>query len=346
MKELKDLVRPNVWNLKPYSSARKEYAGNDASIFLDANENPYNAPNNRYPDPLQKDLKKRIATIKSVRPEQIYLGNGSDESIDMLFRVFCRPGVDNVVAIAPTYGMYEVCAEVNDIEYRKVLLDASFQFKASDLLDACDDFTKLIFLCSPNNPTGNDLNAEEIIRLVSQFQGIVVLDEAYIDFSDTPSFIRYLGEFPNLVILQTFSKAWGCAAIRLGMAFASESIVELMNKIKYPYNINLLTQREALDMVGRYYRVQEWVESLLGERKRLMNEFKKLPCCKQVYPSDANFFLVRVGEARKLYAYLVEKGIVVRNRTNIVLCRHCLRITVGTRPENDRLLEVLKEYRE
>lgn len=346
MKDLKELTRPNIWNLEPYSSARDEYKGVEASIFLDANENPYNAPNNRYPDPLQKDLKKRIAPIKNVRVPQIFLGNGSDEAIDLLFRVFCRPKVDNVVAIAPTYGMYQVCADVNDVEYRKVLLDDQFQFKASGLLAVADENTKLIFLCSPNNPTGNNLNRQEIIILLEQFQGLVVVDEAYIDFSDEPSFLSQLDRYPNLIVLQTFSKAWGCAAIRLGMAFASEEIISLMNKVKYPYNINRLTQQEAIDMVGRYYRVQEWVESLLGERKRLMDEFAKLPCCKYIYPTNANFFLVKVGEARRLYAYLVDKGIIVRNRTNVVLCRHCLRITVGTRPENDMLLEALKNYQE
>ena len=344
MKELKELTRPNIWNLEPYSSARDEYKGGEASIFLDANENPYNAPNNRYPDPLQKDLKKKIAPIKQVQASQIFLGNGSDEAIDLLFRVFCRPMVDNVVAIAPTYGMYQVCADVNDVEYRKVLLDDQFQFKADDLLAATDEHTKLIFLCSPNNPTGNSLNGQEIITLLEKFQGLVIVDEAYIDFSDQPSFLLQLDKYPNLIVLQTFSKAWGCAAIRLGMAFASEDIIKLMNKVKYPYNINRLTQQEALDMVGRHYRVQEWVESLLGERKRLMGEFAKLPFCKCIYPTDANFFLVKVEEARKLYAYLVEKGIIVRNRTNVILCRHCLRITVGTRPENDLLLEALKNY--
>ena len=346
MKDLKELTRPNIWRLEPYSSARDEYNGAEASIFLDANENPYNAPNNRYPDPLQKDLKKRIAPVKNVRPEQIFLGNGSDEAIDLLFRVFCNPKEDNVVAIAPTYGMYQVCADVNDVEYRKVLLDETFQFKADDLLKASDEKTKLIFLCSPNNPTGNNLSRQEIVSLLDKFQGLVIVDEAYIDFSDEPSFLQKLDKFPNLIVLQTFSKAWGCAAIRLGMAFASEQIIGLMNKVKYPYNINRLTQQEAIDMVGRYYRVQEWVESLLHERQRLMSEVEKLPCCKCVYPTNANFFLMRVGEARKLYAYLVDKGIIVRNRTNVALCRHCLRITVGTRPENDQLLEALRMYQD
>ena len=346
MKELKELTRPNIWKLEPYSSARDEYKGVDASVFLDANENPYNTPNNRYPDPLQLDLKKRLSVVKKVGENQIFLGNGSDEAIDLLFRVFCRPGVDNVVAIAPTYGMYQVCADVNDVAYRKVLLDDNFQFKAADLLAAADENTKLVFLCSPNNPTGNNLCRQEIVTLLQKFDGLVIVDEAYIDFSAEPSFLSQLDDFPNLIVLQTFSKAWGCAAIRLGMAFASESIIRLMNKVKYPYNVNRLTQQEAIGMIGRYYRVQEWVESLLDERKRLMDEFSKLPCCKKMYPTDANFFLVRVVDAKKIYVYLVGKGIIVRNRTNVVLCKDCLRITVGTRPENDMLLEALAAYQD
>lgn len=315
-------------------------------MFLDANENPYNTPNNRYPDPLQKELKALIAPVKKVNPEQIFLGNGSDEAIDLLFRAFCRPEVDNVVAIHPTYGMYEVCADINDVEYRKVLLDEKFQFKAEDLLRASDENTKLIFLCSPNNPTGNNLDAKEIITLLQAFQGIVVIDEAYIDFSSQPSFIGILDEYPNLIILQTFSKAWGCAAIRLGMAFASPDIIGIFTKIKYPYNINLLTQQEALRMMQRHYEVQRWVSTLLEERARLMEAFARLSCCKKVFPTDANFFLTRVTHAKAIYDYLVDQGIIVRNRSNVTLCEDCLRITVGTRPENDTLLEALRNYTE
>lgn len=315
-------------------------------MFLDANENPYNTPNNRYPDPLQKELKALIAPVKKVNPEQIFLGNGSDEAIDLLFRAFCRPEVDNVVAIHPTYGMYEVCADINDVEYRKVLLDEKFQFKAEDLLRASDENTKLIFLCSPNNPTGNNLDAKEIITLLREFQGIVIVDEAYIDFSTQPSFIGILDEYPNLVILQTFSKAWGCAAIRLGMAFASPDIIGIFSKIKYPYNINLLTQQEALRMMQRHYEVQRWISTLLEERARLMQAFTQLPCCKKVFPTDANFFLTRVSNAKAIYDYLVDQGIIVRNRSNITRCEDCLRITVGTRPENDALLEALRNYTE
>ena len=346
MKSLQELTRPNIWALKPYSSARDEYSGKTASVFLDANENPYNAPNNRYPDPLQKELKALIAPVKKVKPEQIFLGNGSDEAIDLLFRAFCRPGIDNVEAIHPTYGMYEVCADINDVEYRKVLLDEKFQFKAEDLLRASDENTKLIFLCSPNNPTGNNLDAKEIITLLREFQGIVIVDEAYIDFSTQPSFIGILDEYPNLVILQTFSKAWGCAAIRLGMAFASPDIIGIFSKIKYPYNINLLTQQEALRMMQRHYEVQRWISTLLEERARLMQAFTQLPCCKKVFPTDANFFLTRVSNAKAIYDYLVDQGIIVRNRSNITRCEDCLRITVGTRPENDALLEALRNYTE
>lgn len=344
MKPLQELTRPNIWALQPYSSARDEYSGTEASVFLDANENPYNQPNNRYPDPLQRELKNLIASTKKVKPEHIFLGNGSDEAIDLLFRAFCRPDTDNVVAIEPTYGMYKVCADINGVEYRKVLLDKDFQFKADDLMKASDAQTKLMFLCSPNNPTGNSLNRQEILSLLTRFQGIVVLDEAYIDFSTEPSVVETLTQYPNLVVLQTFSKAWGCAAIRLGMAFASPQIVQILNKIKYPYNINLLTQHEAIRMMQKHYEVHRWVKSLLEERERLIDEFAHLSCCIHIYPTQANFFLARVTDAKQIYEYLVRKGIIVRNRTHVALCHNCLRITVGTRPENDALLEALKAF--
>lgn len=344
MKKLEELTRPNIWALKPYSSARDEYRGKEASVFLDANENPYNAPNNRYPDPLQWELKRKIAPVKHVFPEQIFLGNGSDEAIDLMYRAFCRPGRDNVVAIEPTYGMYKVCADVNDVEYRNVRLDANFQFKADGMLAAADGNTKLMFLCSPNNPTGNNLDRKEILSLLERFEGLVIVDEAYSDFSDEPSFLTELERHPNLVVLQTFSKAWGCAAIRLGMAFASPDLIGILNKIKYPYNINRLTQQEAIRMTEQHYQVKQWVRSLLEERARLMKEFGKLDCCRHVYPTDANFFLAEVDDAKKIYDYLVDRGIIVRNRTNVTLCHNCLRVTVGTRPENDALLEALEKY--
>lgn len=344
MKLLEELTRPNIWNLKPYSSARDEYKGIAASVFLDANENPFNNPHNRYPDPMQWDLKRELTKVKKVAPEQIFLGNGSDEAIDLLFRAFCEPAVDNVVAIDPTYGMYQVCAEVNNVEYRKVLLDDRFQLSADRLLDAADDRTKLIFLCSPNNPTGNDLLRSEIVKLLNVFQGLVVVDEAYIDFSDAPSFLPELENYPNLIVLQTFSKAWGCAAIRLGMAFASKPIVEILSKIKYPYNINLLTQQQAVSMLHKYYEIDRWVKTLKVQRELLEKEFAKLPITINLFPSNANFFLVRVTDAVKIYNYLVGKGIIVRNRHSVALCGNCLRVTVGTRIENEILIEALNEY--
>ena len=344
MKTLKELTRPNVWALKPYSSARDEYSGVEASVFLDANENPYHAPFNRYPDPLQKELKSLIAPLKQVREEQIFLGNGSDEAIDLVFRAFCTPSVDNVVAIDPTYGMYQVCAEVNDVEYRKVLLDEHYQFSAEKLLAATDDHTKAIFLCSPNNPTGNNLCRGEIESLLHSFDGLVIVEEAYADFSSERSFLLDLDKYPNLIVLQTFSKAWGCAAIRLGMAFACPQIIGLFNKIKYPYNVNLLTQQEAISLLQDPVKVQDWISILLQERTRLMDEFSKLSCCETIYPTDANFFLTKVTDAKKIYEYLVSKGIIVRNRTHVALCGNCLRITIGTSEENDTLLEALKGW--
>lgn len=344
MKTLKELTRPNIWALKPYSSARDEYNGAAASVFLDANENPYNLPHNRYPDPLQRDLKAELARIKQVKAENIFLGNGSDEAIDLVFRAFCEPGVDNVVAIDPTYGMYKVCADVNNVEYRKVLLDDAFQFTADALLAATDEHTKLIFLCSPNNPTGNDLLRSEIEKTLAVFSGLVIIDEAYNDFSSAPSFLQQLDKYPNLVVFQTFSKAWGCAAIRLGMAFASAEIISIFNKIKYPYNVNQLTQQQALSMLQRYDEIEGWVKELIAERGRLMDAFSTLTCVKEIFPSDANFFLARVTDAGAIYNYLVAKGIIVRNRSSISLCGNCLRVTVGTPAENKTLLEALQAY--
>lgn len=344
MKTLQELTRPNIWKLKPYSSARDEYQGAEASVFLDANESPFNTPYNRYPDPMQQELKLQLSVVKQVSPRCIFLGNGSDEPIDLVFRAFCEPGRDNVVAIDPTYGMYKVCADINNVEYRKVLLDEEFQFTADSLLAAADAHTKLIFLCSPNNPTGNDLLRSEIEKLLCTFDGLVVLDEAYIDFSSAPSFLTELGKYPNLILLQTFSKAWGSAAIRLGMAFASEEIVTILSKIKYPYNVNALTQQQALAMLKRREEVADWVETLRQERSHLAEEFRRFPFTKRLFPSDANFFLVRVTDAVAIYNYLVGEGIIVRNRHTVSLCGNCLRITVGTRAENDVLIEALEKY--
>lgn len=342
MKTLQELVRPNIWQLKPYSSARDEYHG-DASVFLDANENPYNGPYNRYPDPMQWHVKEKIASLKGVEKDSILLGNGSDEPIDLMIRAFCDPGTDNIVAIDPTYGMYQVAADVNGVEYRKVKLSDDFEMDADVVLEAADEHTKLIFLCSPNNPTGNELNREDIYKILRDFDGIVIVDEAYIDFSSRPSIASKLSLYPNLVILQTFSKAWGCAGIRLGMAFASREIIAVLNKIKYPYNINLLTQKQALQMLEESGTVKEWVGILLRERAVLTKELENLPCIRKIYPSEANFILVRVDDANAVYDYLVRKGIIVRNRNTVSLCRGCLRITVGTPEENRILVDVLKD---
>ena len=263
MKPLQELVRPNIWALKPYSSARDEYKGAAASVFLDANENPYNAPYNRYPDPLQLEVKEMLAPVKGVKPGQIFLGNGSDEAIDLAFRIFCEPKTDNVVAIAPTYGMYKVCADINDVAYRPVLLDDGFRLDADKLLAVADEHTKLVFLCSPNNPSGNDLEREEIVKVLERFPGMVVIDEAYADFSGQKPFREELEAYPNLIVLNTFSKAWGSAAIRLGMAFASEEVISLFNKVKYPYNVNQLTQRQAVEILKKRFDVDKWVKTLL-----------------------------------------------------------------------------------
>jgi histidinol-phosphate aminotransferase len=342
MKPLQQLTRKNIWSLAPYSSARNEYSGHVAHVFLDANENPFNEPFNRYPDPLQQDLKHLIAEVKGVPEECIFLGNGSDEAIDLVYRCFCEPKHDNVVAICPTYGMYEVCADINDVQYRKVLLDANFDIKAEQLLARCDANTKAIWICSPNNPTGNNINRNEIIKVVEKFEGLVVIDEAYIDFSREKSMARTLGKYPNIIVLQTMSKAWGSAAIRLGMAFASKEIIGLFNKVKYPYNINQLTQHQAIARIKDRANVENWVNILLQERERLMVAFSQLPQCIKVYPTDANFFLAKVTDAQQIYDYLVEKGIIVRNRTRVTLCQDCLRITIGTRQENNELLGALR----
>lgn len=334
------LLRKNIQTLEPYSCARDEFKG-EASVYLDANESPYNAPYNRYPDPLQWKLKQKISEIKHIPAGNIFLGNGSDEAIDLVYRAFCEPGVDNVVAIEPTYGMYKVSAAINDIEYRKVQLNSNFQFDAGDLLAAADDNTKVIWICSPNNPTGNLMNSAEIITLLEQFRGIVVLDEAYIDFAGQESFSGKLTSYPNLIILQTLSKAWGSAAIRLGMAFASHEIIAVFNKIKYPYNINLLTQEKALEMLKNEVHMKDWVEKTLAERRNLIDELLKLKMVKHIYPTDANFVLIKVDDANATYQYLVEKGIIVRNRNTVSLCLGCLRITVGTKEENGTLLEEL-----
>ena len=344
MISLEQLCRKNIWSLAPYSSARNEYAGREARVFLDANENPYNQPFNRYPDPLQLELKDAIAKVKGVPAENIFLGNGSDEAIDLPYRCFCEPGVDNVVAIEPTYGMYKVCADINDTEYRTVLLDEQYQTTAEKLLAATDEHTKIIWLCTPNNPTGNCLNREEVIKTIEGFQGLVIVDEAYSDFSSQKTLRSELAKYPNLIVLNTMSKAWGCAAIRLGMAFASEEIIHIFNKVKYPYNVNQLTQQQALEALKDPFEVDNWVKILLQERSRMMDAFTMLPICEKVYPTEANFFLAKMTDATKIYNYLVDRGIIVRNRHRVQLCQNCLRITIGTKTENAELIAALRQY--
>lgn len=344
MQSLKDLVRPNIWALEPYSCARDEFKGRDAHVFLDANESPYNTPRNRYPDPLQEKLKIRLAQVKGVPAENIFLGNGSDEAIDLVYRVFCRPGVDNVVAMDPTYGMYRVCADINDIEYRAVQLLPGYRLDADALLDAADRNTKVMWICSPNNPTGNDMDRKAVQRLLTEFQGIIVIDEAYSEFSDLVPMRQYLGHFPNMIVLNTFSKAWASASIRLGMAFASEEIIMLFNKVKYPYNVNQLTQNAAMEILQDIEKSERWINMIRAERLAMLPNLQELPIVKQVYPTSANFVLVRVTDANAIYHYLVDKGIIVRNRNRVALCDNCLRITIGTKEENSELLGALRSF--
>lgn len=342
MKELKELTRENIWNLAPYSCARNEFSGRNAKVYLDANENPYNGPLNRYPDPLQLEVKKQLAKVKGVAEDCIFLGNGSDEAIDLMYRCFTEPKVDNVVAMDPTYGMYKVCADINDVEYRTVSLNEDFSLNADNIIAACDNHTKVIWLCSPNNPTGNALDRGAIEKILKDFEGLVVVDEAYCDFSSQKPFRTELSKYPNIVVLNTMSKAWGSAGIRLGMAFASKDIIDILNKVKYPYNVNALTQREALELLADPYEVDKWVRTILLERSRVVDAIKVLPICRKVYPTDANFVLVEVDDARKTYEYLVDRGIIVRNRNSVHLCNGCLRITIGTKTENQELLAALR----
>lgn len=342
MFDLIKTIRPNIWKLKPYSCARDEFKG-EASVYLDANENPYNTPFNRYPDPLQLKVKEAIKKVKGINVKNIFLGNGSDEAIDLVYRIFCEPKEDNVVAIAPTYGMYSVCANINNVEYRSVNLNDEFQFSADELLAKTDDKTRVIWLCSPNNPTGNALNSVEIEKILKQFNGIVVIDEAYIDFSSQPSWSKRLKDFPNLIVLQTLSKAWASAGIRMGMAFASEAIIALFNKVKYPYNVNILTQKQAINILGDKSEVSLWIKTILDERGKMQKELQDLKIVEKIYPTDANFILVKVTDANKTYESLVKKGIIVRNRNTVILCDNCLRITIGTPEENETLIKELKK---
>ena len=347
MFQLENLIRENIKKLTPYSSARDEFSG-EAKVFLDANENSLGSPltkwYNRYPDPHQMAVKEKISVVKGISAEHIFLGNGSDECIDLLFRSFCEPGKDNVIICPPTYGMYEVSANINDIEIKKAPLLEDFQLDLIHIENLIDANTKLIWLCSPNNPTGNSLNRVDIEIILNNFKGIVIIDEAYINFAKQKSFLQELAEYPNLVVMQTFSKAWGLAGLRLGMAFASSAIIEVLNKVKPPYNINQATQELALKALEEVGQVNDMIKLLVDMREALAEVFSSMPTVEKVYPSDANFILVKIKEARKIYAFLLTKGIVVRDRSNVKLCENCLRITVGTEKENTILVEVLQEW--
>lgn len=347
MFDIENIVRSNIRNLKPYSSARSEFHG-EAQVFLDANENSFGSPlpqnYNRYPDPLQLELKEKLSNIKGVPAKNIFLGNGSDEAIDLLFRIFCEPGHDNVIICPPTYGMYEVSANINNVALKRIPLLPNFELDVEGILEKMNSQSRLLFVCSPNNPTGNSLNPDDVELLVQKFTGIVVVDEAYINYSKKPSLIKWLTEYPNLVILQTFSKAWGLAALRLGMAFASEAIIEYMNKVKPPYNINLATQQLGLSALDNINWVNEHIRQTVTEREKLVKEMKSLPVVEKLYATDANFFLAKVNDPKRVYNYLVSKGIIVRDRSKITLCEGCLRITVGTPEENNLLIDVLKHY--
>ena len=343
MRPLAELVRPNIRTLAPYSTARDEYGGQRIDVWLDANESPYDNGVNRYPDPRQQRLREVLAARKGVATDRIFIGSGSDEAIDLAYRIFCRPGIDNAVSIAPTYGMYRVAAAVNDVELREVPLGDDFSLPVERLLAAADERSKLLWLCSPNNPTGNAFPATEIERLLRRFDGMVVLDEAYVDFADGAGFLPRLDEFPNLIVLQTLSKAWGMAGLRLGLAFASEEIAGLFGRVKYPYNINTLTQRAVAESLRRDISAQ--VAAIRAERSRLAAALAACPCIGQVYPSEGNFLLVKTAAPDPLYRELVAAGVIVRNRSRIAGCEGCLRITVGRPEENDRMLETVKNFR-
>ena len=347
MFSLDKILRENIKNTKPYSSARDEYKGKEG-IFIDANENPLGSVTpisyNRYPDPLQHSLKQHIANLKKVRTSQIFLGNGSDEAIDLLYRAVCKPGVDNIIGMPPTYGMYEVSANINDIEVIEVPLTPDFEIQTDKVLAAVTEHTKMIFICSPNNPTGNIMNKASVEKIISSFSGIVVIDEAYIDFAKDKTFLSVLDQYPNLVVLQTFSKAWGLAALRLGMAFASEEIIDILNKIKPPYNINQPTQEMAIFAIQEVEKMKKMVDEIILQRDRLFEELPKLPVVLKLFPSDANFILMKTPDGKKVYDYLISNKIITRDRSKIALCEGCIRVTVGGKDENTKLIETLSKY--
>lgn len=348
MFQIDQIVRANIRNAKPYSSARDEYKGKEG-IFLDANENPFGSVGghkyNRYPDPLQWKLKEKIAPLKKVKVEQVFLGNGSDEPIDLLIRAVCEPGGKDAILITPpTYGMYEVSAGINDVRIEAVPLTENYNLNVEAMLPKLSNDVKIVFLCSPNNPTGNLLPEEQVIQILKAAKGIVVVDEAYIDFAPGNSLLRVLEEYPNLVVLQTFSKAWGLAALRLGMAFASQEIIAVLNKIKPPYNINAVTQQLAYEAIGSILKKEQMVANILMERMYLEEELAKLPSILKVFPSDANFILVKTNNGPGMYQYLIEQKIITRDRSKVILCDNSVRISVGTHEENEALINALKKY--
>jgi histidinol-phosphate aminotransferase len=346
---LQNIVRQHILSLAPYSSARDEYTGKEGT-FLDANENPLGSATpenwNRYPDPYQADIKAKLAPLKGCRPSQIFLGNGSDEPIDLIIRLTCEPKEDNIIILPPTYGMYEVSANVNNVKIQKINLTTDYQLDTAKISASINPKTKLIFICSPNNPTGNIIDRRAILEIIENFQqGIVIIDEAYNDFSDEPSFIPELDKFQNVMVLQTFSKAWGLASLRLGMAFGNEDLIKLLNKIKYPYNINGLTQKALLENIGNIDFVKDSVKTLNENREVLISELEKLTIVTQIFPSDANFLLVKFTEAKKIFDYLIEQKLIVRDRSKVILCEDSLRISVGTEEENVHLINLLKQYK-
>ncbi|MNF41671.1 Histidinol-phosphate aminotransferase [compost metagenome] len=341
---INNIIRENVKKLKPYSSARDEFEDFDTAdmIFLDANENPFESGVNRYPDPQQSNVKTILAKQRKVKPNQILLGNGSDEVLDLLFRAFCEPAKDNVITLPPTYGMYGVLANINAVENKEVLLSNDFQPQIDKIIDAVDENTKIIFLCSPNNPTGNSFSDESVAYLLKNFNGLVVIDEAYIDFSEKESWINELDEYPNLIITQTLSKAYGLAGIRLGICYASAEIISVLNKIKPPYNVNELTQKRALDRLADQNKINSEIESIIAQREQLLKVLLNVKFVEKIYPSEANFVLIKVDDANQRYDELIAQGIVIRNRTTQPLCENCLRLTIGTESENKKLIEALQ----
>ncbi|WP_185860072.1 histidinol-phosphate transaminase [Blattabacterium cuenoti] len=352
--DLKSLIRDNILNVDPYSSAREEYNQGKNSIFLDANENSFGAPlsfsnsYNRYPDPLQKELKIRISEVKNIPSSKIFLGNGSDEIIDLIYRIFSRPKIDHSIIFPPTYGMYEVSGKIHGVDVVKVFLtEDEYQLNLKQIEKTINQYSKIIFICSPNNPTGNDLKKQDIQNIINKFTGIVVLDEAYIDFSDQESFSLEIDQYPNLIVLQTLSKSWGLAGLRIGIAITSEKIIQWMNKIKHPYNVSNISQKIAIQALENKDLFFYYLKSILSERKYMEEALNKIPIIQKVYPSSSNFLLIKVSfSSKNLYKYLIEKNIVVRDRSKIILCNECLRITIGTHEENEYLIDQIKEYSE